>query len=161
MVKSAYQLPTLVYGKLSLPKKSSMAKLTQQILIGNKQKIFKKGRRLMKIHQGDIIWLDLEPARGTETKKTCPCLIVSNDDYNRIFNTVITVPISMASKYESEEKYRNLPMFVQIAQDKIHGTALLQHARAVDLAKRIDSKVEATLPPGKMREISTILSQFY
>lgn len=115
----------------------------------------------MKLHQGDIIWLDLEPARGTETKKKRPCLVVSNDNYNRIFNTVITVPISMSKKYELEEKYRTSPMFVTISQEKIHGTALLQQERAVDPTKRINSKVKGTLSELQMQQIRTTLSQLF
>ncbi|MDF7683797.1 type II toxin-antitoxin system PemK/MazF family toxin [Lactobacillus sp. ESL0679] len=115
----------------------------------------------MKLHQGDIIWLDLEPAKGTETKKRRPCLVVSNDDYNRIFNTVMTVPISMAKKYFTEEKYKKSPFFVPIDQEKIHGTALLQQARTVDPTKRTTSKVKGKLPALKMQQISNVLAQFY
>ncbi|WP_255031992.1 type II toxin-antitoxin system PemK/MazF family toxin [Pediococcus acidilactici] len=45
----------------------------------------------MKLSQGDVIWIDLNPAKGTETKKRRPCLVVSNNHYNRYFNTVLVV----------------------------------------------------------------------
>ncbi|RMC38107.1 MULTISPECIES: type II toxin-antitoxin system PemK/MazF family toxin [unclassified Lactobacillus] len=115
----------------------------------------------MKLEQGDIIWLDLNPAKGTETQKKRPCLIVSNNNYNRIFNTVITVPISTAKKYLTEEKYVKSPMFIKIDKDNIHGTALLQQARAVDPRQRIGGKLETKLTSLEMKRICKILSQFY
>ncbi|WP_143442332.1 type II toxin-antitoxin system PemK/MazF family toxin, partial [Lactiplantibacillus plantarum] len=33
----------------------------------------------MKLKQGAILWINLDPAKGTETKKKRPCLVVSND----------------------------------------------------------------------------------
>lgn len=53
----------------------------------------------MKFNQGDIVWIDLGPAKGTETKKKRPCIVISNNQYNRYFNTIIIVPISSSKKY--------------------------------------------------------------
>jgi hypothetical protein len=33
--------------------------------------------------RGDVYWVSLDPARGTEIKKTRPAVIVSNDSCNR------------------------------------------------------------------------------
>ncbi|KJY59097.1 Uncharacterized protein JF75_05570 [Lactobacillus kimbladii] len=115
----------------------------------------------MKLEQGDIIWLDLDPAKGTETQNKRPCLIVSNNNYNRIFNTVIAVPISTSAKYLTEEKYIKSPMFIPIDKDNIHGTALLQQTRAVDPTQRIGGKLETKLSSLKMKQISKTISQFY
>lgn len=113
------------------------------------------------LHQGDIIWLDLEPAVGNEVKKRRPCLIVSNDSYNRYFNTVITVPISRSRKYLKKRKYIRSPNYVQIKQLKVQGTALLQQARAVDPKKRNASKVEASISVLEMKKIRKAISKFY
>ncbi|MEK1368925.1 type II toxin-antitoxin system PemK/MazF family toxin [Limosilactobacillus fermentum] len=40
----------------------------------------------MEVHQGDIVWVNLDPTKGPEPKKICPCLVVSNDNYNQVFN---------------------------------------------------------------------------
>lgn len=53
----------------------------------------------MEVHQGDIVWVNLDPTKGPEPKKTRPYLVVSNDNYNQVFNTVIILPISSARKY--------------------------------------------------------------
>jgi mRNA interferase MazF len=44
--------------------------------------------------RGEIYWTDLEPARGGETQKTRPCLIVSNDIGNEISKVVMVAPIT-------------------------------------------------------------------
>ena len=35
------------------------------------------------MRRGDVYWVDLEPARGSEANKTRPAVIVSNDAANR------------------------------------------------------------------------------
>lgn len=36
------------------------------------------------MRKGDVYWVDLEPARGRESSKTRPAVIVSNDAANRV-----------------------------------------------------------------------------
>ncbi|EEI71811.1 toxin-antitoxin system, toxin component, MazF family [Lentilactobacillus hilgardii ATCC 27305] len=52
----------------------------------------------MTIKQGDIVYVDLEPSKGNKMRKTRPWLVVSNNDYNRYFNTTLVLPISSSSK---------------------------------------------------------------
>jgi mRNA interferase MazF len=105
--------------------------------------------------------INLDPAKGTETKKKRPCLVVSNDHYNRYFNTALVVPISTSDKYRTLEKYVKSPLFIRIDKGKIHGTALLQHVRAVDPTKRSDGEVVAALSQQEISSISTKVQQFF
>ncbi|WP_258082443.1 type II toxin-antitoxin system PemK/MazF family toxin [Enterococcus mundtii] len=45
------------------------------------------------VKQGDIIFIDLNLTKGNELAKKRPCVIISNDNYNKIFNTVLVMPI--------------------------------------------------------------------
>ena len=105
--------------------------------------------------------INLDPAKGTETKKKRPCLVVSNDHYNRYFNTALVVPISTSDKYRTLEKYVKSPLFIRIDKGKIQGTALLQHVRAVDPTKRSDGEVVAALSQQEISSISTKVQQFF
>ena len=105
--------------------------------------------------------INLDPAKGTETKKKRSCLVVSNDHYNRYFNTALVVPISTSDKYRTLEKYVKSPLFIRIDKGKIHGTALLQHVRAVDPTKRSDGEVVAALSQQEISSISTKVQQFF
>ena len=46
------------------------------------------------IKQGDIFWVNFEPARGGEVKKRRPAVVVSNDYANAHANRVQVVPIT-------------------------------------------------------------------
>jgi mRNA interferase MazF len=35
------------------------------------------------MHRGDVVWVDLDPARGSEADKRRPAVVVSNDGANR------------------------------------------------------------------------------
>lgn len=115
----------------------------------------------MTIHQGDILWIDLNPAKGSEIKKKRPCVVVSNLHYNHFFNTVIVLPISSSKKYQSDPKYLNSPFFEMVNLSNIHGTILLQHLRAVNITARSNGKVVNTLSSQQIQSLTERLKQFF
>jgi mRNA interferase MazF len=42
----------------------------------------------------DVFFVDLEPARGHEINKRRPCVVVSPDEMNHTFSTVIVAPMT-------------------------------------------------------------------
>jgi mRNA interferase MazF len=46
------------------------------------------------IHRGEVWWVDLDPTRGSEIRKTRPAAILSADGLNRARRTVVIVPLS-------------------------------------------------------------------
>jgi len=44
--------------------------------------------------RGDIFWVNLDPAVGTEIKKKRPAVVVSNDAANRRYHQVTVVPLT-------------------------------------------------------------------
>ncbi|HET7842480.1 MAG TPA: type II toxin-antitoxin system PemK/MazF family toxin [Terriglobia bacterium] len=47
-------------------------------------------------HRGEIWWVRLDPTRGSEIKKTRPCLIVGTNVLNERRRSVVVVPLSSA-----------------------------------------------------------------
>ncbi len=56
------------------------------------------------MRRGDVYWVDFEPARGGEIRKTRPAIIVSNDNANFRLNRLQVIPLtsSIARVYSSE-----------------------------------------------------------
>lgn len=50
------------------------------------------------IYRGQIYWVQLDPAVGSEIKKTRPALVVSNNANNRAADTVTVLPITSQVK---------------------------------------------------------------
>ena len=48
------------------------------------------------VGQFDVFWVDLNPTVGAEMQKIRPCVIVSPNELNDHFDTVIIVPITSA-----------------------------------------------------------------
>ena len=44
--------------------------------------------------RGDVFWVNLDPARGTEIRKTRPAVIISNDSCNKYGARVIVLPVT-------------------------------------------------------------------
>lgn len=51
-----------------------------------------------KMKQYDIIIVNLNPTKGSEIKKTRPCVIVSPNEINNFLKTIIICPVTSQSK---------------------------------------------------------------
>ena len=54
--------------------------------------------------RGEVWWVNLDPAIGTEIKKTRPAVIISNDSANKFLNRVQIIPLTsnVENCYQSE-----------------------------------------------------------
>jgi mRNA interferase MazF len=46
------------------------------------------------VQRGSVWWVDLDPTRGAEMRKTRPAVVLSADGLNRARRTVVIVPLS-------------------------------------------------------------------
>jgi len=46
------------------------------------------------VKRGEVYWVELDPTRGSEIRKTRPCLIISPDDMNAVLSRILMVPIT-------------------------------------------------------------------
>jgi mRNA interferase MazF len=77
--------------------------------------------------KGDIVWLNFEPQKGKEIKKTRPALILSPKEYNR-HGLAVACPIT--------SKVKSYPFEVRVKNDAIDGAVLADHLRNLDWIER-------------------------
>lgn len=46
------------------------------------------------VKRGDVYWVNLDPTRGSEVRKTRPALVISPNDMNRVLPHVIVAPLT-------------------------------------------------------------------
>jgi mRNA interferase MazF len=100
----------------------------------------------------DEVWLvSLDPTRGSEIRKTRPCVVVSPDEANRHLRTVIIAPLTTAE--------RPYPTRVPVIFQDKHGQVAVDQLRSVD-RERLTRKV-GRIPPKTAQAISNVLVEMF
>ena len=102
--------------------------------------------------RGDVWWVTLDAAQGSEIKKTRPCVVLTHNTLNQLRKTVVVVPLSTAANPHP-------PITVPVTCQGRAAVAVIDQIRAV-AKHRLQSQVE-TLATKDLeaitRAISTIL----
>jgi mRNA interferase MazF len=96
------------------------------------------------VRRGEVWWVDLDPTRGSEIRKTRPAAILSVDALNRVRRTVVVVPLSSSP-------HPRPPLVVAVPSAGAGSVAVCDQVRAVDkgrLARR-----QGLLSDADLREI--------
>lgn len=70
-------------------------------------------------HRGEVHLVHLDPTRGSEIRKTRPCLVVSPDELNHYLRTAIVAPMTTAGQaypWRVPCKFRRRTGFVALDQ---------------------------------------------
>lgn len=100
------------------------------------------------IKRGDVFWVKLDPAIGSEIKKTRPAVVISNNIQNEIGVRFIVAPIT-----SSIDKVYPFEALLEIANKK--GKAQLDQIRTID-AKRLGDFI-VHLSPQEIQQIDLSL----
>lgn len=103
--------------------------------------------------RGEIYWTDLEPARGAETQKVRPALVVSNNIGNETSKILMVAPIT-------SKVARVYPFEVKTIVDDKPAKIMLNQCRAVDksrLLKKI-GEVDAEIMKAVEEAIKVVFS---
>ena len=101
------------------------------------------------IKRGEVWWVSLDQTRGSEIKKTRPCVVLSHDTLNRLRRTVVVVPLSTAARPHP-------PITVPVTCQGKTAVAVVDQIRAV-AKDRLKSKVE-DLSPDEIDEVCQAIS---
>jgi mRNA interferase MazF len=107
-------------------------------------------------HKRNLLTINLEPTKGSETGKIRPCVVVTNNDYNRKVPVIQVVPIT-----EWSEKKEAIITNVTIEPTSRNGLSKKSVAdclqtRPIDIRERL-IEVKGHLDPNLMREIDNAL----
>lgn len=94
--------------------------------------------------KGDIYWVTLDPARGAETQKTRPCLVVSNNEGNSISKLIMVAPITSKVK-------KIYPFEVESFISEKRAKIMLNQCRCIDKLRL--GKKEGHIDITKMTEV--------
>src|SRR5579863_1511601 len=100
----------------------------------------------------DEIWLiALDPAKGSEIKKTRPCLVVSPDEMNESLQTTLVAPMTTT--------VRNYPTRVNLVFRGKAGQVALDQLRAIN-RQRLIRRV-GVITSRAASEVSTVLVEIF
>ena len=100
----------------------------------------------------DEVWLiALDPSKGSEIKKTRPCLVISPDEMNEPLQTVLVAPMTTT--------LRSYPTRVNLTFRNKTGQVALDQLRAVD-RQRLVRRLGA-VPTKTAREVSSLLVEMF
>jgi mRNA interferase MazF len=80
------------------------------------------------VRRGEVWWLDLDPTRGSEIRKTRPAVVLTADALNRARRTVVVVPLSTGPTPRP-------PIVVATASVGAGSVAVCDQVRAVDKSR--------------------------
>ena len=101
--------------------------------------------------RGDVYLIELDPTRGSEIRKTRPCLVVSPDELNQHLRTVIVAPMTtggQAYPWRVRCRFREQAGFVAIDQ--------LRTVDSTRLVKRL-----GRVSPGTLTAALAILQEMF
>ncbi len=105
----------------------------------------------MEIRQYQIILVNLDPAIGSEIKKTRPCVVISPDEMNNHLRTIVIAPMTTSSK--------DYPTRVEIKYDKKIGWMVLDQIRTIDKQRILKDLGKLSKP--EIKEVKAILKETF
>ena len=95
--------------------------------------------------------MSLDPPRGSEIRKTRPCVIVSPDEMNQHIRTVIVAPMKTTT--------RRYPTRVRVRFEGKEGQIALDQIRTVDRTRLVRSL--GTIPNATGRRVCAVLVEMF
>jgi len=101
------------------------------------------------VRQGDIIKVDLNPTLGHEQSGYRPCVVVSNETFNKFTNLLLVVPITNTQS--------DFPLHIPLdKRTATTGTILCQHIKSIDKTAR-SIKVVESLPSDLIERVINMI----
>ena len=103
----------------------------------------------MVISQYSVYLVDLDPTKGSEMRKTRPCVVLSPDEMNQYINTVQVAPLTSSTT--------TYPWRCPVQFKNKSGVVALDHIRSIDKSRMI--KKSGKLNPSEIVSIKSIIRE--
>jgi len=101
--------------------------------------------------RGEVFLVELDPTRGSEIRKTRPCLIVSPDELNHHLRTTVVAPMTTAGQ--------TYPFRIACTFRGKRGRVVLDQLRTVD-RERLRRRL-GTIAPSSLSEVLRALCEMF
>jgi len=105
----------------------------------------------MDLKQYHVVLVNLDPAIGSEMKKTRPCVIISPNEMNKYLQTIVVAPMTSASK--------SYPTRVEVKHNKTKGWIVLDQIRTIDRQRII--KISGLLTDKEISNVKAVLKETF
>lgn len=99
----------------------------------------------------DVLLIDLDPTRGSEIRKTRPCVVVSPDEANQAIRTLVVAPMTTGA--------HAYPTRVPVVFDGTAGHVVVDQLRTVDKGRVV--KRLGKLAKGDQQALLRVLQAFF
>ena len=105
----------------------------------------------MVMNRFDVFLISLDPTKGSEIRKTRPCLIISPNEMNAHISTLIVAPMTT--------KGRSYPSRVPCTFQGKRGQVVLDQIRTVDKS-RLHRRL-GKISPGTQKKVLDVLQEMF
>ena len=105
----------------------------------------------MDLNQYQIVLVNLDPTRGSEIKKTRPCVIISPDEMNKHLHTIVVAPMTTKS--------RKYPTRIEVKHENKIGWIVVDQIRTIDKQRIIKVLGRLSLP--EIKELKSVLKETF
>lgn len=103
------------------------------------------------INQYDIVLVNLDPTRGSEMKKTRPCVVLSPNEMNKYLRTIVVAPMTSSSK--------PYPTRVEVKHHLTKGWIVIDQIRTIDRARIV--KCFETLSDKEIKNVKNVIKETF
>lgn len=105
----------------------------------------------MVVKQYQIVLVNLDPTKGSEIRKTRPCLIISPNEINDNINTIVIAPMTTVKKA--------YPTRVSVTHNGKKGWVVIDQIRTIDKARII--KILGTISKLEVEKVKTVIKETF
>jgi mRNA-degrading endonuclease toxin of MazEF toxin-antitoxin module len=109
------------------------------------------------MRRGDIYLVSLDPVEGHEQRVTRPVLVVSPDEFNKLTQAPIVVPITSGGNFA---RTAGFAVLLEGAGTRTTGVARCDQPRTLDLSARAGKRLES-VPSAVMNEVLARLAPIF